>query len=84
MSGYAYRLFAAAPLLWAGGHLMRRGRRTRAPGAGAEAAPPSVRYEAHLSAGGVPPAGAELTNPHRGDERTTTRPSRPEPDCSPR
>jgi cytochrome c oxidase cbb3-type subunit 3 len=36
---------------------------------GQQPAPPSVRYEAHVSAGGVPPAGAELDNPHRGDDK---------------
>jgi cytochrome c oxidase cbb3-type subunit III len=28
---------------------------------------PAVRYEAHLAAGGVPPAGGMLHNPHQGD-----------------
>lgn len=28
---------------------------------------PAVRYEAHLAAGGIPPAGALLYNPHQGD-----------------
>lgn len=29
--------------------------------------PPSIRYEANLSAGGVAPAGGSLENPHRSD-----------------
>ena len=28
---------------------------------------PAVRYEAHLAAGGIPPEGAMLHNPHQGD-----------------
>ena len=28
---------------------------------------PAVRYEAHLTAGGLPPAGGVLHNPHQGD-----------------
>jgi cytochrome c oxidase cbb3-type subunit 3 len=31
---------------------------------------PSIRYEAHVSAGGLPPAGAELKNPHEGDAKS--------------
>jgi cytochrome c oxidase cbb3-type subunit 3 len=33
----------------------------------AAAPPPAIRYEAHVAAGGVPPPGAELKNPHAGD-----------------
>jgi cytochrome c oxidase cbb3-type subunit 3 len=68
MKGYAYRLFAATSLLGlavsCGGadEPARRAQRQ-------EAAPPSVRSETHVSAGGVPPAGAELTNPHRDDDK---------------
>ena len=29
--------------------------------------PPAIRYEAHVAAGGIPPPGAELRNPHAGD-----------------
>jgi cytochrome c oxidase cbb3-type subunit 3 len=69
MNGYAYRLFAATPLLGLAaiscGGADEPARRAQRP----EAAPPSVRYEAHVSAGGVPPAGAELTNPHQGDDK---------------
>lgn len=36
---------------------------------GQQAAPPSVRYEAHVSAGGLPPSGAILRNPHKGDKK---------------
>jgi cytochrome c oxidase cbb3-type subunit III len=32
------------------------------------AAPPAVQYEAHLAAGGVAPPGADLRNPHAGDQ----------------
>ncbi len=31
------------------------------------AAPPAIRYEAHVSAGGIPPPGTELRNPRAGD-----------------
>lgn len=31
------------------------------------AAPPAIRYEAHVEAGGMPPPGAQLANPHEGD-----------------
>ncbi|HEY0767896.1 MAG TPA: c-type cytochrome, partial [Steroidobacteraceae bacterium] len=31
------------------------------------APPPAVRYEAHLAAGGIAPAGGALRNPHQGD-----------------
>jgi cytochrome c oxidase cbb3-type subunit 3 len=40
------------------------------PGPGATATPPGVTYEAHIAAGGVPPAGGALTNPHAGDAAT--------------
>ncbi len=33
----------------------------------AAAAPPAIRYEAHVSAGGMPPPAAQLHNPHEGD-----------------
>jgi len=33
------------------------------------AAPPSVRYEAHLSAGEIAPAGGSLRNPFNGDRK---------------
>ena len=29
--------------------------------------PPAIQYEAHISAGGLPPRGSELNNPLRGD-----------------
>lgn len=39
------------------------------PARTAAAAPPSaVAYEAHVSAGGLTPPGATLTNPHHGDK----------------
>ena len=70
MKGHAYRLVATFPLVGLGivscggeGPAQRQEQ-------GRQTAPPSVRYEAHVSAGGVPPAGAELHNPHRGDEKS--------------
>src|SRR5262249_35823144 len=41
--------------------------RPSAPAAATTAAPPAVRYEAHLGPGGTFPAGATLTNPHASD-----------------
>lgn len=32
-------------------------------------APGSIQYEAHIAAGGLPPPGAELQNPHQGDKK---------------
>jgi mono/diheme cytochrome c family protein len=43
----------------------RQGPPPAAPGA--DATLPAVRYEAHLAAGGIPPAGGMLHNPHQGD-----------------
>jgi cytochrome c oxidase cbb3-type subunit 3 len=37
------------------------------PAAGAGLAPPAIAYEAHVAAGGIPPAGGVLSNPHAGD-----------------
>jgi cytochrome c551/c552 len=31
---------------------------------------PAIRYEAHIPAGGMPPAGERLKNPHTGDKQT--------------
>jgi cytochrome c oxidase cbb3-type subunit 3 len=31
--------------------------------------PSAVRYQEHVSAGGLPPAGGTLRNPHRGDKK---------------
>jgi cytochrome c551/c552 len=33
-------------------------------------APPSIRYEAHVPAGGVAPAAGTLSNPHKGDKQS--------------
>ena len=41
--------------------------RQHAPSAQPAAAPPAVRYDAHIAAAGVPPPGATLHNPHEGD-----------------
>ncbi|MFI5312284.1 MAG: c-type cytochrome [Gemmatimonadales bacterium] len=40
------------------------------PGSAPDRGPPSVRYERHVSAGGIAPPGAELDNPFRGDARS--------------
>jgi cytochrome c oxidase cbb3-type subunit III len=70
MKAHAYRLVATLPLVGLGivscggeGPAQRQEQ-------GQQTVPPSVRYEAHVSAGGVPPAGAELRNPHRGDKKS--------------
>jgi cytochrome c oxidase cbb3-type subunit 3 len=39
----------------------------RDAGSGSATAPPSIRYPAHVYAGGVAPAAAELHNPYAGD-----------------
>jgi mono/diheme cytochrome c family protein len=44
--------------------------RQSSPAAPAATAPPAVRYESHLAAGGVVPPGAMLRNPHAGDAAT--------------
>ncbi len=36
-------------------------------GASTPGAPPAVAYEAHVNAGGMPPPGGTLANPHAGD-----------------
>jgi cytochrome c oxidase cbb3-type subunit III len=41
--------------------------REKAPTGATPAAPPAVRYESHLAAGGTLPPGGTLTNPHTGD-----------------
>ncbi|TLY73611.1 MAG: hypothetical protein E6K43_10515 [Gammaproteobacteria bacterium] len=43
------------------------GRHAAAPSPQAGAPPPAIRYEAHLAAGGIAPAGAAPSNPHQGD-----------------
>jgi cytochrome c oxidase cbb3-type subunit 3 len=43
------------------------GRHAAAPSQQAGAPPPAIRYEAHLAAGGIAPAGAAPRNPHQGD-----------------
>ncbi len=69
MSGYGHRLAAALPLL-ALGAVSCGGSDEPAQRQTQQNAPPSVRYESHLSAGGLPPAGATLDNPHKGDEKS--------------
>lgn len=65
----ARRLAAALPLLALGTAGCGQGE-PPARRQGQQAAPPSVRYEAHLSAGGLPPAAADLRNPHKGDKKS--------------
>ena len=36
-------------------------------GSANDSAPPSIRYEQHIFAGGIAPAGAQFGNPFRGD-----------------
>jgi cytochrome c oxidase cbb3-type subunit III len=45
------------------------GSETTAPAAlpHADAAPPAIRYSSHIEAGGLPPPGGVLKNPHAGD-----------------
>jgi cytochrome c oxidase cbb3-type subunit III len=43
------------------------GRQSATPAPEASAAPPAVRSEAHVAAGGVVPPGGTLRNPHQGD-----------------
>ena len=43
------------------------GRHSATPAPETSAAPPAVRYEAHVAAGGVAPPGGTLRNPHQGD-----------------
>jgi len=49
----------------ASGGILRPARREPAQQAGAP--PPAIRYESHLAAGGIAPAGGALRNPHQGD-----------------
>jgi len=37
------------------------------PAPGSSSVPPAIAYEAHVSAGGIRPAGGALSNPHAGD-----------------
>lgn len=46
------------------------GEKARAPGLGA--APPSVRYDQHISAGGAAPPGDSLRNPYAGQPKSAT------------
>ena len=38
-----------------------------------DSAPPAIRYEAHLAAGGLAPVGGALQNPHAGDPAAANR-----------
>ena len=58
-SGYLTALLAAACMLPACAR--------KSEPAPAAAAPQAVRYESHVDAGGTPPPGVELTNPHAHD-----------------
>jgi mono/diheme cytochrome c family protein len=57
----------AAVLLLVPGCALLSCARQQAPAGPQSLAPPAVRYEAHLAAGGTLPPGATLTNPHTGD-----------------
>lgn len=63
-----YKLAAALPIL----ALLATGSSARdekiAQPQEQQAVPPAIRYEANISAGGVPPAGGTLRNPHKGDK----------------
>jgi cytochrome c oxidase cbb3-type subunit 3 len=66
-----HRRAYAAPLLMALLALPACTPKSAAPSAnaspGAAAGMPAIAYEAHVSAGGVPPPGPGLKNPHEGD-----------------
>ena len=69
MKGHVHRLVAALPLLALGAVSCGPGEGPAQRQDQQQAAPPSVRYEAHVSAGGLPPAGAALRNPHKDDKK---------------
>jgi cytochrome c oxidase cbb3-type subunit III len=69
MKGHGHRLVAALPLLALGAAACGQGAGPAQRRDQQQTAPPSVRYEAHVSAGGLPPAGAALRNPHQGDRK---------------
>jgi cytochrome c oxidase cbb3-type subunit 3 len=69
MKGHGHRLVAALPLLALGAVSCGPGEGPAQRQDQQQTAPPSVRYEAHVSAGGLPPAGAALRNPHEGDKK---------------
>jgi cytochrome c oxidase cbb3-type subunit 3 len=60
-------LLAAAPAC--GGQSSGKPEQAQQNSASPGNAPPAVRYEAHVSAGGRPPAGGALHNPHKGDAK---------------
>ncbi|HEX4243353.1 MAG TPA: c-type cytochrome [Steroidobacteraceae bacterium] len=61
-----HRRLPLLPLLLAATGALAACARNEAP-APVAATPPAVRYEAHVEAGGTPPPGAILTNPHAHD-----------------
>ncbi|HEV7612421.1 MAG TPA: c-type cytochrome [Steroidobacteraceae bacterium] len=61
------RLPLKALLLLASACVLLACARKNEPAAAAPTAPPAVHYEAHVQAGGAPPPGGSLSNPHRGD-----------------
>jgi cytochrome c oxidase cbb3-type subunit III len=61
------RIPAASALALTGVILLCACTKEVTPAAGATAAPPAIRYESHVAAGGELPAGATLTNPKSGD-----------------
>jgi cytochrome c oxidase cbb3-type subunit 3 len=70
MKGYGHRLVAALPLLALGAAACGQAEGPAQRQDQQQTAPPSVRYETHVAAGGLPPPGADLRNPHKGDKKT--------------
>jgi cytochrome c oxidase cbb3-type subunit 3 len=69
MTGPGHGLAAALTLLVLGATTSCGRGGTPAPRQAQQGAPPSVRYEAHISAGGLPPPGEAVRNPHKGDRK---------------
>jgi len=69
MKGHGYRLVAALPLLALGAAACGQGERPAQARDQQQAAPTAVRYESYINAGGLPPPGAELRNPHKGEKK---------------
>lgn len=61
--------FLIGTLLAAACH-RERGAGTAASSAGQNEAPPAIRYEDHVFAGGIPPPGSDLPNPHTGSAQS--------------
>ncbi len=67
MKGHGFRWALALPLV-ALGASCGQGEEPAQRQEQRAAVPPSIRYEARISAGGLPPPGATPRNPHAGDE----------------